>query len=92
MNYYICIWCSTASFSMDHWFPINILKIKDKLGRYHQGLFFSFGLSFAWYGRQKTRVTCLLHDRTDRTDRTELAALKTNWRLTDKAHTQGCSW
>lgn len=53
------MWPSVAYISMNHWFPVNFLKIKDKLGR-HKDLCLLLGLWLTWYSR-KTDVTYLLH-------------------------------
>lgn len=54
------MWPSVAYISMNHWFPVNFLKIKAKLGR-HKDLFLLLGLWLTCYSRKKTDATYLLH-------------------------------
>lgn len=52
-NLYI-IHRKTAYFTMDQWFPINILKIEDTLWRQSKDLPLLFGLWLTWHGRKET--------------------------------------
>lgn len=54
------MWPSVAYISMNHWFPINFLKIKDKLGR-HKDLLLLLGLwLLGIVGRRLMRLICYI--------------------------------